>query len=241
VLVVAVHDVAIPTLAEVEWLLERLDALGVRRRVLKVVPAPPDAGDERALVDLLRREAREGSEIVLHGWSHRAGDRLRGRLADRLRARLFAGDAAELLTVDDDELRRRVALGRDWLASHGLSAAGYCPPGWLATAALPAALREAGFAYLVTLRGLRDLRRRRIVTLPPRGYMGAGGVQERLVRIGGAVLSRPLRALLRSPAHRFFLHPNRASASPDCADVLLAIARVARDHRAVTYAELLDG
>jgi predicted deacetylase len=240
VLIVAIHDVATSTLGEVEWLLERLDAVGVERRVLKVIPADRASADEAPLVDRLRREAGIGSEIVLHGWAHHVGGPLRGSFRDRLRARLFAGDAAELLSLPDDEVRRRVAAGRDWLGGHGLAAAGFCPPGWLATDALPHALREAGFRYLVTLRGLRDLRRRRTVTLLPRGYMGAAATQERLVRVGEAVLSRPLRALLRAPAHRFFLHPQGARTSPDCARALLAIARVAREHQPGTYAELLD-
>ena len=240
-LIVAIHDVATSTLDEVEWLLERLDAVGAERRVLKVVPADAAGGDEAPLVDLLRREARNGSEVVLHGWRHRAVGPLRGSLPDRLRARLFAGDAAELLSVPEGEVARRVAAGRDWLTSHSLAASGFCPPGWLATRGLPPVLRDAGFRYLVTLRGLRDLRRRRTITLPPRGYMGAGATQERLVRVGDTVLSRPLRALLRAPAHRFFIHPHGARSSSDCARVLLVIARLAREHRSITYADLLDG
>lgn len=240
-LIVAIHDVAPSSLGEVEWLLRRLDALGIERRVLKVIPAEPGSDDDAPLVALLRREASAGSEIVLHGWTHRADARPRGPLADRLRARAFAGDAAELLGLPDDEVRRRVAAGRDWLARNGLSARGYCPPGWLATEGLIPALTDAGFGYVVTLRGLRDLRRRRTMTLPPRGYMGAGVAQERLVRLGGTVLSRPLRVLLRAPAHRFFLHPQGASRSAACAAVLTALAGVARDNRPMTYAELLDG
>jgi predicted deacetylase len=241
VLIVAIHDVAPSTLGEVEWLLRRLDALGVDRRVLKVVPAEPGAGDDAPLVALLRREAERGSEIVLHGWTHRADAPPRGgSLADRLRARAFAAEAAELLALPDDEVRHRVAAGCDWLARHGLSAVGYCPPGWLATDGLIPALGDAGFRYLVTLRGLRDLRRRRTITLPPEGYMGAGAVQERLVRLGGTVLSRPLRVLLRVPAHRVFLHPQAASRSAACAAALTRLARIARDHRPIVYADLLD-
>jgi hypothetical protein len=71
--------------------------------------------------------------------------------------------------------------------------------------------------------------------------MGAGATQERLVRVGDTVLSQPLRALLRAPAHRFFIHPHGARSSPACARVLLAIARLAREHRSITYADLLDG
>lgn len=240
-LTVAIHDVAPSTLDEVEWLLERLDALGVSPRVLKVVPAEPGAADDAPLLRLLEREAASGSEIVLHGWSHRADGPARGALLDRVRARAFAGDQAEFLSLADADVAERVAAGREWLERHGLPVAGFCAPGWLATAALPRALRAAGFRYLVTLRGLRDLRRGRWLTLPPRGYMGAGAGQERLVRLGGTALSAPLGALLRSPAHRFFLHAQGASSNPACARVLTEIAGLALRHRPTTYAELLDG
>ena len=125
-------------------------------------------------------------------------------------------------------------------SSRQATSSGFCPPAWLATRSLPRLLREAGFRYLVALRGLRDLDRGRWLSLPPRGYLGAGATQEHLVGLGGAVLSRPLAALLRTPAHRFFLHPQGAAASPACAGVLTDIAGLARSHRSVTYAELLD-
>jgi predicted deacetylase len=242
VLTVAIHDVAPSTLGEVEWLLERLDALGISRRVLKVVPAEPGAATHDApLLRLLDGEVAAGSELVLHGWSHRADGPPLGRPADRLRARAFGGGAAEFLSLSDDGVRDRVAAGREWLTRHDLTAQGFCPPGWLATPALPMVLRDAGFGYVVTLRGLRDLRRGRWLTLPPRGYMGAGPNQERMVALGGAVLSRPLGMLLRAPAHRFFLHPQGASSSAACAGALAGIASLARTHRPATYSELLDG
>lgn len=239
-LTVAIHDVAPSTLGQVEWLLERLDALGVTRRVLKVVPAEPRDLDPAPLVALLRRETASGAEIVLHGWSHQVHGALRGPLVDRLRARAFAPGAAEFLSLGDEQAAERVAAGRERLAAWGVRADGFCAPAWMATPSLPAILRGAGFRYLVTLRGLRDLRRGRWTTLPPRGYLGAGVAQERLVRLGTSVLSRPLRLLLRAP-HRFFLHPQSAGDSPDCVRVLTEIAGLARAHRSVTYGELLDG
>lgn len=238
-LIVAIHDVAPSELSEVRWLLGQLDALGVSRRVLKVIPAAPGQGDSTATLALLRDEVGRGSEIVVHGWTHLADGPLRGSLPDRIRARLFAGDAAEFLSLDDDELVRRVTAGRAWLADHRLDAIGFCPPGWLATPALPAALREAGYRYEVTLRGLLDLGRGRWIVLPPIGYMGAGSGQERLVRLGAAVVSRPLRRMLGGEVHRVFLHPAGASSSPDCRRVLVEVGRLAESHAATTYGELL--
>lgn len=238
-LIVAIHDVAPAELAEIRWLLDRLDALGVPRRVLKVIPAAPGAGDDGELVALLRREVERGSEIVLHGWSHRAAAPVRGSLTDRLRAHLFARDGAEFLSLDATEVTRRVEAGRRWLEDHHLPAGGFCPPGWLATADLLPAVRDAGFDYLLTLGGLQRLDGGGRLPLPPTGYMGAGPIQELLVRIGGALVSTPLRAVLRAPARRVFLHPRNARASADCARVLAGIGRLAATHRSITYADLL--
>jgi predicted deacetylase len=240
VLIVAIHDVAPAELSEVRWLLGQLDALGVSRRVLKVIPAAPNGGDPGALLALLHAEVEAGSELVLHGWTHRAAGRLRGPALDRLRGRLFAGGVAEFLSLDASEVARRVSAGRAWLDERNLPATGFCPPGWLATHDLADALRRAGFRYEVTLRGLHDLLRGRWIVLPPAGYMGAGATQEALVRLGAAVISHPLRRLVSGRVHRIFLHPQGASRSGDCARVLRRIGQLARDHRPTTYGALVD-
>jgi len=240
VLIVAIHDVAPTELSEVRWLLGQLDALGVSRRVLKVIPAPPGDADPGETVALLRREVAAGSEVVLHGWSHHADGPLRGSFPDRLRGRLFAGDAAEFLTLEDAEVARRVDSGRAWLDERGLPAMGFCPPGWLAVPSLADALARSGFRYEVTLRGIRVLDEGSTILLPPVGYMGAGSVQEALVRLGATVVSRPLRFLLAHGVHRVFLHPQRASRSADCARVLQHIAGLARSHAPTTYGALVD-
>jgi len=244
---VSVHDVAPTTIDEVRWLLARLDAAGVTRRVLKVIPGEPvgdpaaDPARQAVLAELVTAEAQRGSEIVLHGWTHRATRPIRGSAADRLRARLFAGDAPEFLALDRPAMDERLRAGLAWLAALGVTPTGFCAPAWLAAPELAPAARAAGFRYLVWLRGLRDLRSGSWLTLPPIGYLGAGRGQEVLVRLGGALLSRPLHAALRSPAHRIVLHPQRAVTSRACHRVLEAVAALGRRHRAVTYAELLDG
>ena len=240
-LIVAVHDVAPSTLPEVRWLLARLDSAGVRRRVLKVVPGEPGAPDEsrRELDALVGSEAAAGSEIVLHGWTHRAEGPYRGGLLERARARAFAGRAAEFLALDPAEMRERLALGRAWLAARGLTPGGFCPPSWLWAPELPAIARREGFRYLVSLRGLADLRSGHRLGLAPIGYIGAGVGQEQLWRLGEAAIWRPLAALRRGGPRRFFLHPQGASTSADCARVLRAIALAARTQQPGTYAELL--
>jgi uncharacterized protein len=242
VLIVAVHDVAPSTLDDVRWLLSRLDAAGVRRRVLKVVPAEPGASPAQLdeLGDLVASEAALGSEVVQHGWSHRATGALRGRPVDRVRARLFAGSSAEFLTLSADEVEHRVRDGLARLTGWGAAVSGFCPPAWLATPDLAPAARRAGLRYLLTLRGMRDLVDERWVTLPPIGYMGAGGLQETLVAAGGWLVSGPLRRAIAPGVHRVFLHPQGARSSRACARVLDRVATLAGSGPSGTYRELLD-
>jgi predicted deacetylase len=148
VLIVAVHDVAPSTLGEVRWLLERLDQAGVRPRVLKVVPGEPDASPRltEELARLVGEEAGLGSEIVLHGWTHRADRPYRGSRLDRLRARLFAAGTAEFLSLPAAEMRDRLDSGRRWLADRGVDAPGFCAPAWLWARELPSVAEAAGSA-----------------------------------------------------------------------------------------------
>jgi predicted deacetylase len=236
------HDVAPSTLGEVRWLLARLDEEGVRPRVLKVVPGEPGVTDQgrSELAGLVGSEAASGSEIVVHGWTHRASGAYRGSLADRLRARLFAGNGAEFLSLQPDEMRTRLLEGRQWLAGVGLDPAGFCAPGWLWTPELPAAAREAGFRYLVGLRGLLDLRDGRRIGMAPIGFMGGSVVTELAWRLGESVIWRPLAALRGSSPRRFFLHPQGAPRSRACASVLREIGRASRTHRSITFSDLLD-
>ena len=94
--VVSVHDIASPLTSEVCHLLAALDAIGARPRVLKVVPnadGTRDLRDDPALVRVLAAEVAAGSEVVLHGYTHRVAGPLRGPWSTCLRARHFAGMA----------------------------------------------------------------------------------------------------------------------------------------------------
>src|SRR5579883_2030224 len=77
-LVVSIHDVAPTFMEDVRYLLAALDAIEVRPRVLKVIPYFEQRDDIRAdaaFGRLLASEAAAGSEVVLHGYAHRAAGR----------------------------------------------------------------------------------------------------------------------------------------------------------------------
>lgn len=240
-LVVAIHDVAPTTLPDVRWLLSALDGLGVRPRVLLAIPDEAGAGDLRAapeLVDLLRSEADAGSEIVQHGCLHRVTGNLRGPVLSRARARLFAARDAEFLSLDRAGTIERLVRGRTILGDIGLEVQGFCAPAWLADGGLGPVLGQLGYRYDLGMYRVTDLTRGRRRWLPAIGYLGAGGVQERLVGLGGLA---SMAALRLTRAGQVFLHPQGASGSRDCARVLHTLERLQGERGLVTYRELLDG
>lgn len=244
-LVVAIHDIAPSTLAEVRYLLAALDSIGVRRRVLKVIPCWHGVDDLRAdpaLTRMLAEEAAAGSEIVLHGYTHRASGPAHGSWVLRTRARLFAGTAAEFATLDSAEMARRLIAGRQLLRDAGLETAGFCAPCWLAPTCLPDVLRQCGFRFYVTMASLVDLASGRRLWMPWAGYMGAGATQERLVGVGGwacLATARHWPSARYRPTVKVFLHPQGARTSAACARTLHIIAALARSRRLETYGSLL--
>jgi predicted deacetylase len=237
-LVVSVHDVTPSTLPGVAWLLQALDNLGVRPRSLLVVPAEGGRPISRSpqLCSLVRREAAAGSEVVVHGFTHRAAGPARGGPATRLRARLLAGREAEFCGLDGDEAARRALAGRRLLERLGLEPEGFCAPCWLSPPEAAAALARAGFRFQVGMASLTDLSRMRRRRLRWLGYMGAGAAQEALIAGAG-------QGLLRCPGLddpvQVFLHPQGAERSRACRLVLRTLADLASRQRLVRYRELV--
>ncbi len=243
-LVVAVHDVAPSTLPEVRWLLERLDELGIVPRVVKVIPRASASEDVRRhpdLVALLAAELGRGSELVLHGLSHRLspGARLGGRPVDRLRARLFAPLAAEFLGLDDEAAEAAIVEGKEILRGAGFEVEGFCAPAWLARPGLAGVLRRLGFRYACWFGSVEDLQTGRRLRIPAWGYMGTGGVAEALVGLEERFV-RSLWPRLAGGSSRVFLHPQGAPRSRACAATLRTLDRLRRTHRPSTYLGLLD-
>jgi predicted deacetylase len=238
-LVVSVHDVASSNGADVRWLLEQLDRLGVGRRVLMVVPrwkSRERLADDPALVDLLAAEARRGSEIVVHGLTHAARGRFLGAWTQRVRARLFAPRDAEFATLTRDAAAAAAETARADLAAVGLTARGFCPPGWIGGPGLDVALNAHDFDYSIWFAGLTDLRRGRHVRAPAIGYMGAGRGQERLVSLDNwLVTGWPLPARVL----RVYLHPQGSRRAPECAAILRRLPGLAGERTLATYADVL--
>lgn len=239
--VVSIHDVAPAYTAEVVWLLRQLDAIDAVPRSLLVIPYERGQDDVRQsaeLVALLQEEQARGSEIVLHGYTHRRAGAWRGSPLTIARAAGFARHVAEFASLDWQEQRDRLLRGRQLLAEIGLQTSVFCPPGWLHTGELPDLLREIGFRALVEMLWLHDVECRRRVVTPWFGYMGAGVLNETLTQLGAIALT-PWRTSARVLS--VFFHPQGASRSRVCAHTLQMLAQVLdRGARPMTYAQVLD-
>lgn len=181
--------------------------------------------------------AARGSQIVLHGYTHRQCGAAHGSALTRVRGALFAGGSAEFLGLAPEEMARRVRRGVDALAAAGVRADAFCAPAWLAAAGLRDALGRCGIRYEIGMEHVTDLERARTVALPSLGYLGADRLQEgALAALGAAIVALDGRLATVGA----FLHPQRAKESGACARVLAWVERLARARRAVTYADLFD-
>jgi predicted deacetylase len=239
--VVSIHDVSGRRVDYLKAALAALDAVGVRRRVLMVIPAEPGApplarGAE--LVRLLGEEAGRGSEVVMHGCTHAGSGPARGTLATRLRSRWLAREVAEFATCPPSDLRRRLLAGRSQLLGAGLEVEGFCAPGWLSTPELPELLAETGFRHLVGMGGVLDVRTGRRLTVPWGGHLGAGGLHEALVGTAGAAF---LALAGAAPAVQVFVHPGKGDGHEidSWKSTLARIDRLRRDREASTYRDLV--
>lgn len=242
--VVAVHDVAPSTLAEVVWLLDRLDGLGVTQRALLAIPdegghGPLRRGEETAA--LLAAEIGHGAEVVLHGLTHERAGAMRGPWPDRVRAQIFAARAAEFQALTPTAMAERLLRGRSVITEAvGVAPAGFCAPAWLAGPGLTEALRGEGFAFEVGLLGVRRLDPpERWLRAPSVGAMGVGGFHESLVAVGGTLSLAAAAWLPGVTALQVFLHPQGAPRAPAVARSLHLLERLLRSRRAVTYAQLV--
>jgi predicted deacetylase len=239
-LVVSVHDVSPATATETARWCADADSLGIPVSLL-VIPGPwrgRHLVDVPEYADVLRDRVARGDELVLHGWTHRAGPE--GTRLRRLAGRLVARGAAEFAALDEAQAERRLAAARGVLDNLGLTARGFTPPGWLASAAAERALARAGFRYTTTHLGVRDLGTRRLHRAFALSHRPTGGPGE---RIGAAVLRAGARRMAASGGLvRIALHPDDLH-RPGLRDTSLRAieAVLSAGGHAMTYGAVVEG
>lgn len=147
-LVVSIHDVAPPLLAEVDALW-RLCAARAVTPALLIVPNWHGAWPIEEYPNFtawVKARVEAGAEIFLHGLRHdEAG--LPRMPADALRAFGRTAREGEFLTLDYASARHRIQTGLRRLRSVGLDPVGFVAPAWLSRADCQRAVTDAGLAF----------------------------------------------------------------------------------------------
>jgi hypothetical protein len=240
-LIVTIHDVAPPFVAEVELLRVRLESWGVDAVTLLAVPdhhrrAPIEACARS--VAWLRERVRRGDEVALHGIHHRQ-EAPASRCLDRVRAGVVTAGEGEMLGDGADE-PTRLAAARDRLAATiGAPVAGFVAPAWLEKPSLPRRLERLGFRWHETslvVEGLGEGARR--YRVPVIGFATRSGLRLGAALAWAAAMT-PLA--IHAPVARVALHPGDAHSPPVLAAAERALRRLVRFHRPVTTGEALRG
>jgi Predicted deacetylase len=158
-LVVSIHDVSPLTRETVDVMLRDLDAVGVGRTSLLVIPnhhhkAP--LAEDPAFCEWLRTRACNGQEVVLHGYYHRRPSR-KGDGARALITEHYTAGEGEFFDLTETEALERLGKAKAEFAAAGFHPTGFIAPAWLLGAEAETAVKKAGFAYTTRLKNFKDL------------------------------------------------------------------------------------
>jgi predicted deacetylase len=238
-LTVELHDVTPAHEAEVRAMRDALADLGIDRLTLLVVPAFRDrAGgtwdlrDHPSFADWLRGRQREGSEIVLHGLTHRAAHAPPG-LRNALVHRWFARGCEEFAHLSREEAQERLRAGRSILHACGLHGDGFIAPAWLQSDGARAALDDLCFRFTAFLGHVQPLAGdRRPIRTPALTFAAPNPMLD----YGKRAAMRGAEALaLGVPLLRVALHPEDLRGARPFDHALQRLRRLLRYRRPVTY------
>ncbi len=168
-MVVSLHDICPLHERQFDRWRLLLDKWGIPRRSLAVVPRWEGCGRSSASSSLRRavaEELRGGSEVVLHGYTHRHQGPYH-RLAHRLRDRLLTRGCAEFSDLDEQAAGDLLARGIAELGElSGQPVRGFTAPGWWQSRAVGRALARLGFRFWTSVGGVTDLAAGRTLRSP---------------------------------------------------------------------------
>lgn len=239
-LLASVHDVTPAHAARLDRLVPLVQRLtGGAAPALLVVPdyhgRAPVAGDA-AFARWLRGWADQGSEIFLHGFTHK--DELRHASARaRWQAQRMTAGEGEFLGLSADEARRRMIEGRRIVEdAAGKAVTGFIAPAWLYGAGSLAVLRELGFALAEDHFRVWQPATGAVLT---RGPVITYASRSRARLVSSILWSRVAQRLLR-PASviRLAVHPADADSPPLLREIERALRAFGRTHVPARYADL---
>ena len=164
-LVVSLHDVSPRTQTACNAILNDLEALGVMRCSLLVIPNHHGEGhflEDSAFCEWLQARAEAGHEVVIHGYYHRRARPEHEDLLTRLTTRVYTAEEGEFYDIDRATAATLLSQARTDFSKLGLAPDGFIAPAWLMNAETQAVLKEGGCEYTTTLKGITDLRTGRV-------------------------------------------------------------------------------
>jgi uncharacterized protein len=236
-LLIAIHDVTPAHAARLESLYRLLDAAGVRRFALLVVPDwhgawPLEANP--AFTARLRALVVRGATILLHGLRHdEVGQRRTLGHWTRTVGRTFR--EGEFASLPFESARGRIASGLATLQRVGLEPVGFVPPAWLSRPGLDRLAAEAGLALTEDARALHVSGRR--ISAPATCW----STRHAWRRAGSVVVAA---ARLKLERHRrlvrLVLHPHDADWPLVLGSCRRTLARLLEERTAIDYRDLLE-
>jgi len=164
-LVVSLHDVSPLTHLACERIVRELAAIEVPRISLLVIPDHHGRGHFLKSPEFcawLQRCARDGHEIVTHGYFHRRERREKEDFVQRMTTRVYTADEGEFYDIDRARAADLVGRANAELRQAGLEPSGFIAPAWLLSDHGEVALRDQGCEYTTRLRTVSDLKTGRI-------------------------------------------------------------------------------
>ena len=157
---VSLHDVSPLTRPVFAPMIAELREMGVERCSLLVIPDHhgrghmlADAGFCRWLEGL----ARQGHEVVAHGYYHQRAARPAETWRQRWMTRVYTQGEGEFYDLSKDEAARVLARARaDFGKLDAPMPVGFIAPAWLLSDPAREAVREAGFRYTTFLTGVEN-------------------------------------------------------------------------------------
>lgn len=157
-LVVSLHDVSPLTRPIFEPMIAELAGLGVTRCSLLVIPDHHRRGHmlaDAGFCRWLEMLARQGHEIVAHGYYHQRTVRPGETWRQRVMTRVYTQGEGEFYDLAKDEAAELLARAKtDFGKLDAPMPTGFIAPAWLLSPAAREAVREAGFRYTTFLTGV---------------------------------------------------------------------------------------
>ncbi len=239
-LIVSIHDAAPPFLDELKALAAWLDQRSLLPRSIKVIPNYLERWnilEHSEFLDWVFSEKSKGSEIIQHGYSHRADAAKKG-LADRLREKYITRNGAEFFRTGYEKARKRIEEGKQIMEEAGLICSGFTSPTWHQSKETVRAIQDCGFRYCTTGFSIFDCKRQKNIASPAMGYLGMHSFLEYLSMFGHRVMRKT--GFLCSPFARMVLHPGAVFEKGPLSFALKEIWKLSQKRRLITYSSLLD-